>query len=102
LREEQLRQKQKPIISTHFNAAPGKGSLGQGYLQRLGEGTTFPGKWDKTVFLQERDVYLSNASIIRRSELLELIIEPCLEISLIISGFSLMKSPPGLNLKLKS
>lgn len=102
LREDELRQKQKSIISTHFNATPAKGSLESGYLQRLEEGTTFPGKWDKTGFLQERDVYLSNASIIKRGELLELIIQPFLEISPIIWGFLFMKNPPGFNLKLES
>lgn len=64
---------------------------------RLEEGTTLPGKWDKTVFLQKRDVYLSNASVIRRGQLLELITQPSLEISLIILGFSLMKNPLGVN-----
>lgn len=73
MREEQPRQKQTPIISAHFNATSGKVSLERGYLQRVKEGITFPGKWDKAVFLQERDVYLSNASIIRRGDLLELL-----------------------------
>lgn len=102
MREEQLRQKQTPIINTNFSATPGKGSLERGHLWSLKEGTSFPGKWDKAVFLEERGVYLRNASIIRRGELLELITQSCLKISLIILSFSLMKNLLGLNPKLGS
>lgn len=73
MREEQPRQKQTPIISAYFNATSGKESFERRYLLRVEEGITFLGKWDKAVFLQERDTYLGNASIIRRGELLELL-----------------------------
>lgn len=67
VREEQLRQKEKPITSTHFNLTTGKGSYKRGYFTAdWKRETTFLGMWDKTVFLQERDLYLCKASKNRR------------------------------------
>lgn len=76
VREEQLRQEEKPVISTHFNLTTGKGSYKRGYLLQTGRGRQLFWACGTRLCFYRKEIfiYARHQKIEERGELLELII----------------------------